>query len=257
MKVFKNNLKVDLIWLCVGFRALMSFIRDANIWGSDLASATHCIMLQHTATHWLQLTATHYNTMHHTATQICEAQTLRLQRQVIREWMYVCLRSLMIRARVAQVALCCGVSHCVAVCCNVTHCVAVCYTVLHCVCLLPIAHDLCPRRSGCSVSHCIALCCSVSQCVLLCCSVYTVFYSVAMCCSILHYLALCCTVSRYVVVRYTVLNCVCLSPITHDSCPCLSDCSVLQCVVVSCSVFQCAVVRCSVLQHVTVCCRVF
>jgi len=65
--------------------------------------------------------------------------------------MYVCLRSLMIRARVAQVALCCGVLHCVAVCRNVTHCVA--GSVLLCVLLC------------CNVLQHVALPCTVSRCV--------------------------------------------------------------------------------------------
>ena len=74
-------------------------------------TATHCNTLQHTATH-----CTHCNTLQHTATHCMRYHKLpffgELQRQ--------------------RVALDLHVLQCVAVCCSVLQCVAVCCSVLQC-----------------------------------------------------------------------------------------------------------------------------
>ena len=118
-------------------------------------TATHCNTLQHTATHW-------YTHIQHANGRAVSA-TYRARENV-------CRRRL----------VCCSVVQCVAMCCSVLQCVAVCGSVLQCVALC------------CSVLQCVVVCCSVLQCAAVPCSVmqrvvvrYSVMQCVAAFCSVL------------------------------------------------------------------------
>ena len=126
-----------------------------------------CILyVQRTATHCntLQYTATHCNTLQHTAThQMLKSagqdrhflSILCLQKE--KNWIQKleCEKRLQVTGLALQmidfnVAVCCGVLHCVVVCCGV--CCSVCCGVLRCVAVC------------CSVLQCVAMCCGVLQC---------------------------------------------------------------------------------------------
>jgi len=85
-------------------------------------TATHCNTLQHTATHYSLTHATHCNTLQHTATHY---NTLLIDTCNATHACLPCLKQC--------VVVCCSVLQCVAVCCSVLQCVAVCCSVLQCV----------------------------------------------------------------------------------------------------------------------------
>jgi len=84
---------------------------------------------QHIAASFMpQVTATHCNTLHHTASHI--AASYMPQAKFLKSQLY-CI-SLVISAS-RCVAVCCSVLQCVAVCCSVLQCVKVRCSVLQCV----------------------------------------------------------------------------------------------------------------------------
>jgi len=115
------------------------------------------------------MTATHCNTLQHTATQVIyisevfdqEKERLVLVIRIIFQCVAVCCSVLQCVAGVLQVcckcvAVCCSVLQCVAVYCSVLQCIAVCFSALQCVALC------------CNVLQCVTACCSVLQCAAAC-----------------------------------------------------------------------------------------
>ena len=146
-------------------------------------TATHCNTLQHTATHTLQPTATHTlqptathcNALHHTVlycnilqltSRHCHTLPLRFCGGGVVQNIAVHYSAL------RCVALCCSALRCVAVCCSVTppHPAPPHLCRLWCAAV----GQMCPVAVCCIVLHCvtpIAVCCIVLHCVTLCCSV--------------------------------------------------------------------------------------
>jgi len=78
--------------------------------------------------------------------------------------------SVLPRAAVCCVAVCCSVLQCVAVCCSVLQCVAMCCSVLHFVCVLSFKRIFIIRPVEHAVLQRLTVCCSVLQRVAVCCS---------------------------------------------------------------------------------------
>jgi len=165
---------------------------------STLVHATRCIhtALQHSATHrnTLQHTATHCNTMKHTATQ-WSTLVHAIRCSTLHHTPANCHTRITLHHTAARWNTMENI---------VTHCNALQHTATHCNTLaLDSGTERCLgnvlgclyKVSGwrmfkacCSVLQCVAVCCSVLQCVAVCCSV---LQCVAVCCSVVQYVAAC------------------------------------------------------------------
>jgi len=154
-------------------------------------TATHCNTLQHTATpgprlvfncgrqdtlqHLLQHTATHCNTLQHTATHCNTQADFETLSHLIHE-------SFLDLVRTSGAAVYCSALQRVAACCSVLQHVAR-------ESFVDLVRKLC--LVCCSVLQRVAVCCSVLQCVaVFCCSV---MQCVAVCQSMLQLMILCYT----------------------------------------------------------------
>jgi len=250
---------------------------QVSVMMSSSSTATHCNTLPHTATHCntLQHTATHCNTLQHTATHyntrsFCHGVPKMYMSEMMLDMGVdsrdvsekICVITISVASQGLSLSLSFSCSVLQTDCCSVLQCVAVCCSLLQfftvfCSVLQGCDYDLSRLTRSLSVSLFLLQC--AADGLLQCVAVY---------CSVLQCFAVCCrdVITISVASRgqsrggERVCRSVLQRAIAFYN---VLQCNVLQrgavcfsCVAVCCSVFQSVSECCSVLQCVAACCSV-
>ena len=136
----------------------------------------------------MQRTATHCNTLQHTASDSVITHVYHSISSNVLCIFGRCIHDTSTSCHThGQLAVCCSVLQCVAVRCSVLQYVTPHAWTSSCTHVDESRHKyITARRGHGSVLQCVAACCSVLQCVAVCCSV---LQCVAVCCSVLQCVA--------------------------------------------------------------------